>query len=119
MGKKALEDYDKSYCKCFKEVPLPGMYDLGRRRVLSICLKEQSTQTDRLRRRLAAIPLPMDLPSVQEFPEVEVEPLPEIQSDSSPAVLGALTSAVVCAGCLIKRYYRAIKNTLTNPVKEL
>merc|ERR1711964_541539 len=74
--------------------------------------------SERLARRLAtAIPLRTEPSSVcsPPVPEPEIQSLQEPAADSSAVTLGVLTSAVVCAGCLIKRYYRAIKSTFTQP----
>merc|ERR1711881_278188 len=82
-------------------------------------LAEIPRSSSGISRRLAAIPLPKHFlePRIQE-PEVQTLEEPVIES-SNAGTLGVLTSAVICAGCLIKRYYRAIKDSLANTQKEL
>merc|ERR1711964_476186 len=61
-------------------------------------------------RRLAAIPI--DLGTPQSVMRSQRRALPEQKVDSSTVSLGVLSSAIVCIGCVLQRYYRQLKNKI-------
>merc|ERR1711964_579786 len=82
-----------------------------RRRRLAELPWERRVQTlSPVARRLAAIPLPTDTSSSPVGPEPEA--LPEQRVDSLiVSTLGMVSTAMLCVGCVLKRYYRQLKST--------
>merc|ERR1712167_461390 len=88
-----------------------------RRRLVTLSRHESAIPLSGMKRRLALSGLPVSTEHSAQVPSA-----PEISevSDSVTPVQAslALGSAVACAVCFIKRYYRTIKNTFA-PRKEL